>query len=120
MASFSTILSDIGHGLKLFFTGAVTVAKAAEPVVDILFPGVSVLYNTTVNAVAAAESAAIAAGSQNGTGVQKLAMVVASVENDFAAYAKANNITYDTTHITAWVNAVVASLNAIPASVTGA
>ena len=48
MASFSTILSDIGHGLKLFFTGAVTVAKAAEPVVDILFPGVSVLYNTTV------------------------------------------------------------------------
>ena len=94
MASFSTILSDIGHGLKLFFTGAVTVAKAAEPVVDILFPGVSVLYNTTVNAVAAAESAAIAAGSQNGTGVQKLAMVVASIENDFAAYAKANNITY--------------------------
>ena len=116
MASFKSILSAIGHGLKVFFTGAVSVAVKAEPFVDIIFPGVAVLYNATVNAVAAAESHAIAAGAQNGTGAQKLAFVVQAIEGDFAAYAKSNGITYDPSHVEAWVNAVVAGLNAIPSA----
>jgi hypothetical protein len=116
MASFATILSDIGNGLKKFFTGAVKVAVVTEPIVDILFPGISSLYNLTVNAAANAENAAIAAGAQSGTGEQKLALVVASIENDFAAYAKAAGIAYSSDTITAWVNAVVATLNAIPSA----
>lgn len=116
MASFTSILSAIGHGLKVFFTGAVNVAVKAEPFIDIIFPGIGVLYNATVNAVAAAESHAIAAGAQNGTGAQKLAFVVQAIESDFATYAKANGITYDPSHIEAWVNSVVAGLNAIPST----
>lgn len=117
MASFTSILSDIGKGLKKFFTVAVGVAVAAEPIVDILFPGVAVLYNSTVTAVGNAENAAIAAGNQTGTGAQKLAFVVAAIEKDFNAYALANGLPAQTTAtVEAYVNAVVASLNAIPSA----
>jgi hypothetical protein len=115
--TFKSILSDIGKGLQKFFTVAVKVGQAAEPFVDIAFPGISGLYNATVNAVAAAENAAIAAGQQNGTGAQKLAYVVGVIEADFNAYAAANGIaTPSQTVIENWVNAVVAGLNAIPSS----
>ena len=91
MANFKSVLSDIGKGLAKFFSVAVGVAVVAEPIIDVVFPGLAPLYNTTVNAVADAEAKAIAAGQQNGTGAQKLALVVASIEADFNAYAKANN-----------------------------
>jgi hypothetical protein len=117
MASFKTILSDIGTGLKKFFGIAVDAAKAAEPIVDIAFPGISVLYNATVNEVASAEAAAIAAGAQSGTGAQKLALVVAAVTPYFQQYATAQGLPAPTVAtITAWVNAVVAGLNAIPSA----
>jgi hypothetical protein len=117
MASLSTILSDIGTGLKKFFSVAITVAQAAEPLVDIAFPGIATLYNLTVSEVAKAEAAAVAAGAQSGTGAQKLALVVAAIEPVFAQYAATSGIpsASQATAITAWVNAVVASLNAIPA-----
>jgi hypothetical protein len=117
MASFTSILSDIGNGLKKFFSVAVTVAEAAEPIVAVAFPGVSSLYDSTVTAIANAETAAIAAGAQTGTGAQKLAAVVAAITPTFTAYAAANGLpTPTTTTITNWVNAAVASLNAIPAA----
>lgn len=113
--SFTSILGDIGKGLKVFFTGTVKVAEFAEPFVDVIFPGIAPLYNTTVTAVAHAETAAIAAGAQNGTGAQKLAFVVSSIEGDFNAYAAANGLPAPTAAvIETYVNAVVASLNAIP------
>jgi hypothetical protein len=114
MASFETVLSHIGHGLKIFFTDATKVAEVAEPIVDIMFPGIAALYNTTVTAASNAEIAAIAAGAQNGTGAQKLAMVVAAITPAFTQYATANNIPVNTTAITAYANAVVATLNALP------
>lgn len=117
MASFTSILSDIGKGLKVFFTGAVTVAQAAEPIVDIAFPGIAPLYNLTVSEVAKAETAAIAAGTQNGTGPQKLALVVAAIESEFNSYAAKNNLAAPSAAtIENWVNAVVATLNVIPAT----
>jgi hypothetical protein len=122
VASFKSILSDIGSGLKKFFTGAVEVAKDAEPFVDTLFPGVAALYNTTVTAVGTVEAASIAAGAQSGTGAQKLAAVTSTIEADFNAYwtAIGNKETAPQTVIEQWVNAVVASLNAIPSTPTTA
>ena len=118
MANFKSVLSDIGKGLAKFFSVAVGVAVVAEfPIIDVVFPGLAPLYNTTVNAVADAEAKAIAAGQQNGTGAQKLALVVASIEADFNAYAKANNLpTPNTAIIENYVNAVVATINSIPAA----
>lgn len=116
MASFKSILSDIGHGLEKVFQIGVVIATDAEPFVDMAFPGISVLYNATVSAVGAAESAAIAAGQQNGTGAQKLALVVSSIEGSFNTYwtSLGNKTPADLTTIENWVNTVVAGLNAIP------
>jgi len=121
MASFKSILSDIGSGLKKFFGVALEVAQVATPFVDVAFPGIGTLYTATVAAAAQAEAAAVAAGQQNGTGPQKLAMVVAAVEKQFQDYAAANGISSVTVKtIENWVNAVVASLNAIPAAESAA
>ena len=119
MASFNTILSDIGKGFKKFFGIAVEAAQAAEPIIDIAFPGIAVLYNATVAEVAKAEAAAIAAGAQSGTGVQKLSLVIQAIEPVFTEYAASTGIpaAQQAATIEAWVNAVVASLNALPASV---
>lgn len=117
MASFTSILSDIGNGFKKFFSIVVGAAVVAEPIVDTLFPGIAALYNTTVAAVANAEAAAVAASQQNGTGPQKLALVVTAVESAFNTYASANGLAAPTVAtIENYVNAVVASLNAIPAA----
>ena len=89
MASFKSILSEVGTGLKKFFSVAVTEATAVEPFVDALFPGVAPLYNTVLAEVAKAESAAVAAGAQNGTGAQKLALVVQAVAAQFPQYTPA-------------------------------
>jgi hypothetical protein len=115
--SFMSILSDIGSGLKKFFEKAIPVAEAVEPIVAVAFPGISVLYTATVTEIANAETAAIAAGAQSGTGAQKLAAVVAAITPTFTAYASAQGLPAPTTTtITNWVNAAVASLNAIPAT----
>jgi hypothetical protein len=118
MASFKSILADVGNALKKVFGVGVEVAKIAEPIIDIAFPGIGALYNLTVTAAANAETNAIAAGAQSGTGPQKLAAVISAISTDFTAYCTAANIPFTTATITAWVNAVVASLNAIPASTT--
>jgi hypothetical protein len=115
MASFTSILSNIGNGLKKFFGVAVTVAQAAEPIVAVAFPGLSGLFNTTVNEIAKVEGLAIAAGSQTGTGAQKLALVIQAIETEYNTFAAKNGVTYNPANVEAWVNAIVASLNAIPA-----
>jgi hypothetical protein len=130
MASFKTILSEVGTALKTFFTkdlktvlvDATDVAEALEPAVAIAFPGISGLYNLTVNAAAKAEEDSIVAGAQSGTGAQKLALVMAAIENDFNAYWTASGHTGTPTQATieTWVNAVIAALNAIPAPASSA
>jgi hypothetical protein len=121
MANLKSILSDIGHGLKKFFGVAVDAAQVAMPFVDVAFPGIGPLYTATVAAAAQAEAASVAAGQQNGTGPQKLAMVVAAIEKEFQDFAAANGIPSVTVKtIENWVNAVVASLNAIPAAQSAA
>jgi len=120
MANFTSILSAIGNGLKKFFGIAVNVAVAAEPIIDVVFPGIATLYNLTVNEVAKAEAAAIAAGSQTGTGAQKLALVLQAITPAFQEYAKATGVpsSAEAATITAWINGVVATLNAIPTVAT--
>ena len=110
MASFTSILSDIGNGLKKFFGVAVQVATAAEPFVDSLLPGIAPLYNAVLTEVTKAEAAAIAAGQQTGTGAQKLALVIQAIVAQFPQYTPAQ--------LTTIINGVVAGLNAIPAAPT--
>ena len=104
MASFKSILDDVGHSLKVFFGVTTKVAQMIEPIVAIAFPGISGLYDATVNEIIAAENAAIVAGAQSGTGAQKLAMVVAAILPTFQTYAAQNNMPTPTiATVTAWV-----------------
>jgi hypothetical protein len=119
-----SILSHIGSTLKKVFTGTVAqdilkTAEVAEPLVALAFPGVAALYAATVSEVAAAETAAIAAGAQTGTGAQKLAAVVAAITPTFNAYLKAQGLPTQTAEtVEKWVNTVVAGLNSIAATTT--
>jgi hypothetical protein len=116
MASFSSILSDVGKALKKIFTLGTEAATAAEPFIEILYPGISPLWNTVTKAVISAEGLAITAGAQNGTGPQKLANVVESVTSSFNSFTAANGLaTMTQAEIEAAVTAAVAFLNAIPA-----
>jgi hypothetical protein len=112
----NTFLQHVGGFFKSIFKGAIKVAEVTEPVVDIAFPGVASLYNFTVQQAALAETAAEGA---KGAGAQKLAAVIAAVLPYATSALKADGVPEPTkAQIEAYVNAVVASLNALPAPVS--
>lgn len=116
--SFKSVLSAIGHFLaKVFTPGNI---QAAAGVVDIILPQFQALTNATAQAIITAETAAIAAGKQGGTGEQKAALVIASIEAQYQAFAAANGIPVVPENIKKYVDAVVAALNSFPAPTTAA
>lgn len=114
-----TFLQHVGSFFKTVFADVTHVATALEPVVDTAFPGIGSLYNATVQAVATAETAATAAGSVTGSGTNKLAAVTAAIEPIAIAYLQQQGIEANGSHIKDWTNAVVATLNALPAPSSG-
>ena len=116
MASFKTILSDIGAVLKKVFPIATTIAVDAEPIIDLAFPGIGAVYNLAVGAIVKAEGLALAVGAQSGTGAAKLSMAVQEIEPVFIDwYTKQYGQTPTLTVVENYINAVVATLNSIPA-----
>ena len=114
--SFTSVLGKVGTIFKDFFTIALPVAKAAEPYIDVAFPGMATLYNLTVTLVTNAEGAAAAAGAQSGSGAQKLALVLASLQPYVVQQQQALGISNPTiAQTTAYINAVVAAWNAYQA-----
>lgn len=113
--SFKSVLEKVGEESKVLFDDALGFAKAEEPIVDALFPGIAALYNATVAAVASVEMLATSASKQSGSGAHKLATVVSSIEPLAVAYFKTQGIVANTSVIENYVNSVVAGLNAIPA-----
>jgi len=112
----STLLQHVGSFFRTLFTDTTKVAEVAEPIVDIAFPSVANLYNFTVQQASLAETAAEGAF---GSGAQKLAAVVAAVTPYATTALQADGVPAPTSaQITAYVNAVVASLNALPAPVS--
>jgi len=115
-SGISTLLKHVGSFFKTLFVDATKVAKSAEPIVDLAFPSIANLYNFTVQQASLAETAA---AGVSGAGAQKLAAVVAAVTPYAASALQADGVPAPTsTQITAYVNAVVASLNALPAPVS--
>lgn len=112
-SGFSTFLQHVGNFFRKLFTGAAQAAVAAEPIVDLAFPSIANLYNFTAQQVSLAETAA---EGVSGTGAQKLAAVVAAVTPYATSILKADGVAAPTSaQIEAYVNAVVASINALPA-----
>jgi len=111
--------SAIARGVEKVFGVATAVAQIVEPEVALLAPGIYPLWANTVNAAIKAEAVAKAAGAVNGTGAQKLAMVVKEIEGVYNDYAKANGVTPVQADVDKWVNAVVATLNSLPQPTAG-
>ena len=113
MASFKTILGDIGHFLeKVFSPGVIQIAAS---VLDIAFPALMPLINSTATAIINVENAAIAAGKQSGSGEQKAALVIQAIEAQYTQFANLNGIPVVPAAMQKYVDAVVALLNSFPA-----
>lgn len=97
MASIGGFFKAIGHGLKVVF-GNPTALKLEAGLVGILFPGFGQLALSAANSIISAESAAIAAGAQNGTGVQKFAYALSLFGPVYEAWAQQNNIAITDAH----------------------
>lgn len=123
-----TLLQHIGSAIVGFFKKEAPVvneiikegdqiAQAVSPFIGIAFPAIAPLFNMTVAAIGQAEATGQAAlASASGGGTQKLATVIASLEPGFVAYYQSQfGATPTLAQIEAYVNAVVASLNALPA-----
>ena len=107
-----TFLQKIGQWFTEILHVGTAVAVVAAPIVDVAVPSVAQLYNFTVQQAVLAESAAAGAP---GAGPQKLASVLAAVEPyAIAVFAKDGIAAPTQAQLTAYINAVVASLNTLP------
>ncbi len=110
-----TFLQHVGGVFKKILGIATEVAQVAEPIIDIAFPAIAPLYNSAVGLAIGAEAMA---PTLTGTGPEKLAQLVASLEPQALAWAKANNILWPAADIQKWASAVVDTINLIPAPTT--
>lgn len=107
-----SFLSHVGNVFKKILGIAITVARDAEPIIAVAFPEVSPLYNSAVGLAIGAEAMAPQA---TGTGPQKLAQLMISLEPQAVAWAKQNGIVWPQADIQKWASAVVDTINLIPA-----
>lgn len=107
-----TFLQHMGNFFKKVLGIAVTIAKDAEPAIDTAFPAIAPIYNSAVGLAVGAETMAPAL---TGTGPQKLAQLMTSLEPQVVAWAAANGVVWPVADIQKWASAVVDTINLIPA-----
>ena len=119
MASFSSILSNIGYGLKAFFTSPKvdTAIGVGIDLTETLFPGLTPLLSGVSAAAGKAEALAAAAGARSGTGAQKFALALSDAETVFNTYEAARGVTVSASSKETVVNSMVAILNALESPV---
>jgi hypothetical protein len=103
-----TILQHVGN----FFKAVLGIARAAEPIVDVAFPQIALIYNSAVGLAIGAETMA---PTTTGTGPQKLAQLMAGLTPQVTAWATQNGINWPQADIQKWASAVVDTMNLIPA-----
>lgn len=127
----TSFLSTLGSRLKRFFAKFLPIAQQitadavkAAPIVDLALAGAghpeaAALYNTVSASVLGAETAAAAASSQTGSGVQKSVAVLSdpTVQQAFATFENAIGVQpHSTAQQLQYVNAVVSTLNTLNGS----
>lgn len=116
---FLSVLDHAGAIIKTIFEKGLPVAEkldqAADPYLEVAFPGIAGLLKSTLAMLGNAEATGLAAASGSATGPVKLAAVVSALEPIAIDYLKQRGITADTATITNWTNAFVSLLNTIPA-----
>jgi hypothetical protein len=123
--TFISILESIGKGFARGLQWALTYAIPVEKLVALLFPSVAPVASGLADATALIQSAVLmveqkftAAGTQSGTGTQKLAEVMQLAEPVVAKLLKQAGIEASSAYIQSLVSAVVAILNVQPMPAT--
>lgn len=118
---FLTFLEKIGHDFKVGLDTILPFAQAASvTIVPALDPAIGPLFATTVGVVSQTEQKFAAMGQQSGTGVQKLAEATSILQPVVAQAFAAAGKPSDNTTVQNYINAVVAFLNAVPATASPA
>lgn len=110
-----TFLEHVGKDILAVFKEGDVIAKDIEPIIAVALPGISSIYNMVVAAVGNAEALGSAAAATASTDAQKLANVLTAVGPTVTQTLTGFGIAVDKSHLVAYINAVVASLNALPA-----
>lgn len=119
--TFTSILESIGKGFAKGLAWAVNYAIPVEKLVALIFPAAAPVATGLADATALIQNAVLlveqkytAAGTQSGTGAQKLAEVMLLAEPIVTQLLTAAGVTATTAYIQNLVNAVVAILNVQP------
>jgi len=116
---FLSFLSAIGKDFKKGLDKVLPFAEtAAVTVIPALFPAIGPIFNTVVGVVVQTEQKFAAMGQQSGTGTQKLAEATSILGPLLSQLLAADGKTADSATVMQYINAVVAFLNAVPASST--
>jgi hypothetical protein len=125
--TFTSLLESIGKGFAKGLKWAATYALPVEKLVALLFPAAAPVATGLADATALIQNAVLlveqkytAAGTQSGTGAQKLAEVMLLAEPIVTQLLTAAGITATTAYIQNLVSAVVAILNVQPMPATTA
>lgn len=106
-----TVGKDFEKGLEAILPYAAT---SGEVAIATFAPQLGPLFNSTVAAVVLAEQKQAALGSQNGSGAQKSADVLQIMGPVIAQVLADAGKSKDNTAVQAYINGVVAVLNAAP------
>jgi hypothetical protein len=116
--TFISILESIGKGFAKGLHWAITYAIPVEKLVALLFPAAAPAATALADATSLVQTAVLmveqkfaAAGTQSGTGAQKLAEVMQLIEPIVAKLLTSAGVAASTTYIESLVSAVVAILN---------
>ncbi len=119
LSAFGSDVKKIFHWLgtptaQTVITTAEGVGEAVADAVDPALAGLNPLISSWTQEIFKAEAFATAAGAQNGTGVEKSAMVLSSMTPQVIAFAEANKLPIPVgADLTKANNALVEFLNAL-------
>jgi len=112
---FVTFLQKVGQDFKKGLSVILPIAEAAVPVIAVGNPALAGILQTSIATVIGVEQKFAAMGQQTGTGTQKsaeaLTILYPAFEQIFAQYG----VQIDKGNVEAYIDAIVAALNAFPA-----
>ncbi len=117
MAGFISFLKAVGNGFKKGLPVVIKLAQVADVGISVVNPALGGIIATSIQTVLTVEqkAAAIAASGGTTTGPQKLAETVNTLYPAFEQIFGQYGVKIDNSHVEAYVNAIVAALNAFPA-----
>lgn len=121
---FVSILDEVGHGIKWFFTNktAENIEQEGIALTEVAFPALDPLLGGLSKSLATAQGLAANINTTGDTTAQVAAIVVADAQSVFQAYGAAQNppVTLETDNQKAIVQAFINLIKVIPSPATAA